>query len=576
MSKKLRCLLAFLLFFIGISLHAATDTETNRYATAADAAHWPSVNEGDYIFFKGNNDGGDDIYAAAGGRHLEIELPVGKKILIYEGDYERILINGASCLGTPENPTIVTNLGGQVRWGYSEESNQYRSLELYNFKHLHLTGKYDAANQTGDSQFLGHDSGAALGSGDYYERYGLWGNPRWSGPTYRGKYGNGVRIFRFKTVKIDYVSSWGGYFASFNVKTDNPSKPGEVEVDIQDCFAGFGEGEAFYISYSTKAHNQDITKLTLKNNITAFTGAEALQTDNLAEGSVIENNVCLGSATFYRHPFQALYQDNLHQFSFVEGGITVQNNILVGTNGALHNFRYRDANSGDVTDRTNPSASKPVTMRNNFYGYGRTNMGYMWQGDGITPYHFIDNVYGDITVPCTDDTLSAPAKEEAGFFKLGNSNTEITFEGNIYPAARELYFMSNGSGKNVTSKGNLQQAAPAIQFKNSGFSNGIDWRRISVWSAKYANTPKSSGKNKNGEWIPYVLDDIVIFYDSAGYTKFFKCIQAHAGDHNPNTASAYWSQIKWNGRNMPPLDLRIEKGSYYNQRGMGLAYNEVN
>jgi hypothetical protein len=215
-------------------------------------------------------------------------------------------------------------------------------------------------------------------------------------------------------------------------------------------------------------------------------------------------------------------------------------------------------------------------MRNNFYGYGRTNMGYMWQGDGITPYHFIDNVYGDITVPCTDDTLSAPAKEEAGFFKLGNSNTEITFEGNIYPAARELYFMSNGSGKNVTSKGNLQQAAPAIQFKNSGFSNGIDWRRISVWSAKYANTPKSSGKNKNGEWIPYVLDDIVIFYDSAGYTKFFKCIQAHAGDHNPNTASAYWSQIKWNGRNMPPLDLRIEKGSYYNQRGMGLAYNEVN
>ncbi|MDF7823179.1 DUF5011 domain-containing protein [Pontiellaceae bacterium B12227] len=575
--KKIGILMTLLSIGITPSLSAAPDTTVNRYATAADAAFWPSVNEGDYIFFQGNNDGGDDIYAPAGDeKFLRIELPVGKKILIYAGDYERILINGAYCQSTRDIPTKITNLGGQVRWGNSTENNQYRTLELYNFDHLHLTGKYDPANQTGDSQYLGHNGGDALDSGDYYEQYGLWGNPRWTGPVYHGSHGNGVRIYKFDTVKVDYVSSWGGYFASFNIKTDNPANPGEVEVDVQDCFAGFGEGEAFYISYSTKAYNQDITKLTLRNNISAFTGAEALQTDNLAEGSVIENNVSLGSATFYRHPFQARYQDNQHQLSFVEGNITVQNNIFAGTHGSLHNFRYRDANSGTVTGRTDPSPDKPVTMQNNFYGFGRTTMGYMWQGDGITPYLFKDNVYGSILVPAYDDTLTIDPDNDAGFFNLGNSNTDITFDGNIYPEGRDLYFASTGDGSNVTRTDNLQQEAPTIQFKNSGFSNDLDWRKITFWAAQYLNTPTDSGLNRDGEYISYQLDDIVIYYDSSGFTKFFKCIQAHAGDFDPNTSPSHWTQLTWNGRNMPPLDLRIRKDTYYNYRGMGLTYNEAN
>ncbi|MFC5050405.1 immunoglobulin-like domain-containing protein [Rubritalea spongiae] len=569
-------------FFITLLLlfavaDAAPDRTTNRYATVEDAAYWPSVNEGDYIFFQGNSDGGDKIYAPGGDpKFLKIQLPVGNKILIYAGDYERIYINGEDCLGTKENPTIVTNLGGQVRWGYSTENNQYRTLELFNFEHLYLTGKYDAEQQTGDPAYLGHDGGEALDSGDYYERYGMWGNPKWSGPVYHGSYGNGVRIRGFQTVKVDYVSSWGGYFASFNIKTDNPSNPKEVEVDVQDCFAGFGEGEAFYISYSTGAAEQDITKLTLRNNITVFTGAEALQTDNLAEGSVIENNVCLGTATFFRHPFQARFQDNLHQLSFVEGNVTVQNNLLIGTNGALHQFRYRDANSGSVTGRTDPAANKPVTMQNNFYGFGRTTMGYMWQGDGITPYVFKGNVYGAISVPNSDDTLSVPATEESGFFNIGNNNNAISFEDNIYPAGRDLYFVSTVDGGNITRTGNQQQEAPMIQFKDSGFPNEIDWRTITFWSPTYKNTPPDSGLDKNGEFIPYQVGDIVIYYDSDGNTKFFECVQAHAGNFDPNSSPAYWSQMTWNGRDLPPFDLRIQKDTYYNYRGMGLTYNEAN
>jgi len=562
-------LLIFLLTLAMESATAAPDTVTNRYATEADSAYWPTVNPGDYIFFRGNIDDGADIYAPGGKKFPLITLPVRGKILIHQGNFERILINGEACLSTKENPTIVTNLGGQVRWGSSSDKNQYRSLELFNFAHLHLTGKHSPGSQTGHPDYRGHDGGDALNSGDYYEHYGLWGNPKWSGPIHYGKYGNGVRIHRFKTLKVDYVASWGGYFASFNIKTDNPSKPSEVDVDIQDCFAGFGEGEAFYISYSTKASNQDITRLTLKNNITVFTGAEALQTDNLAEGSVIENNVCLGSATFFRHPFQSRYQDNLHQLSFVEGNVNVRNNLLLGTNGALHQFRYRDPGN---PSRVDPSVDKPVTIQNNFYGFSRTTIGYMWPGDGITPYLFKDNVYGDISVPNSDDTLRVPAPFEPGHFKIGNDNNPVTFEGNIFPAGRELYFPSRQGKGNITSINNRQQAAPPLLFRNSGFPDEIDWRSITFWAASYSNTPAQDGKSKDGRFIPYAKNDIVIFHDSEGITRFFKCLKAHAGNFDPNRSPSYWAPMTWNDRPLPPFDLRTQKGSYYEKRGMGLTY----
>jgi len=247
---------------------AQPDTTTNRYADNNDAAYWNNVNEGDYIFFTGNINNGASIYA--GGTVLTLTLPAGKKILIWRGEYRRILINGVNCASTAANPTIITNLGGQVKWGYSEESNHYRSLELQNFEHLYLSGKYDPAQQTGHLDFKGHNAGDDYDSGNFHEKYGLWGNPRWSGTRFNGTFSNIVRIHGFKTLKIDYVAATEGGFAGFNLKSDNPANPEDVEIDVQDCFTGWTESEGFYISYSTSAAGQDITKLTLKNNIMAF------------------------------------------------------------------------------------------------------------------------------------------------------------------------------------------------------------------------------------------------------------------------------------------------------------------
>jgi hypothetical protein len=557
MNLLKRILCVSILFSVSFYACAIPDTITNRYATAIDAAFWAHVNEGDFIFFKGNADGGESIYARS--NTLNIQLPLGKKILLWKGSYRRIFIEGTNCVSSASQPTIITNLGGQVKWGYSEANNQYRTLELFGFEYLHVTGKYSPAEQTGDPAYTGHNGGLNMDQPDYYEKYGLWGNPKWSDERFYGSFSNIVRIYGFKVCKISYVAASEGGFAGFNIKTDHPVSPGRVEIDIQDCFTGWTESEGVYISYSTSAANEDLTKLTLRNNIFVFPGSEAIQSDNLVEGSVIENNVVFAGACFFRRPFQAEFQDGLHQLSFVEGGIDVRNNIMINGN-FLHNIRFKDPGAG----RAFPDVNKKVTLKNNYYGYARSNIGYVWQGDGTTQYTLDSNVYGPVSTPSTRDAYTDP-ETFSSYIKLCNSNTNITFSNNIYPAGRNLFYGACGAAL-TSSVNNTAQEASLIEFKNSGFASSTDYRKITFWSATYLVTDKA------GQFIPYKENEIVFYYDANGVTRFYRCIADHAGDFNPNTSPQYWEPVTWNGRVLPPLDLRLVPGSSYEERDMGLTY----
>jgi len=541
---------------IVFNISAQRDTTQNRIATLAVAEYWPSVNVGDYIFFRGNADEGRIIYS-----NKNVQLNEGNKILIWRGNYERIYINGSYCKSSNVQPTIITNLGGQVKWGFSKQKKFYRTLELKEFEHVFLTGNYDSLAQTGDPYFRGHNNGKNLGNGNYHQEYGMWGNPRWSGERFDGGGDNIVQISEFKTCKVSYVAATEGGFAGFNIKTDNPAIPERVEIDIRDCFIGWTESEGVYISWSTGAENQDLTKLMLKNNIFAFTGTEALQTDNLTEGSVIENNVVFVSACFHRRPFQDLYQDGLHQFSFVEGGITVQNNIML-TGASCHQIRYKFPG----VSRAFPSPDKKVLFRNNYYGFARSGISYIWEGDGITPYLIDENVYGPVYTPANRDGYTNNETYPA-YIRICNIKTNITYKNNMYPPGRQFYKSSCGPSK-VTAQNNKAGVAPLIEFKNSGFADSVDYRNFTFYS------PTFETEAKKGIFIPYKVGDIVFYYDENSKTKFFKCIEAHAGDYNPNTSTDKWEHVLWNGNNKPPLNLTLEENSYYANRKMGLNYSE--
>ncbi|GHC02657.1 immunoglobulin-like domain-containing protein [Cerasicoccus arenae] len=550
------------------------DTTSNRYATSTDAAYWPTVNEGDYLIFEANaRDNG--IYV-----HAEdvADVGIGNKILIWRGQYSRITIDGTLTSSTAEQPTIITNLGGQVEWGQNETTTQYRSLDLGGFAHLHLTGKYDPVLQTGDPNFLGHDGGDALGSGEYYEKYGLWGHQKWSAERIRGSHANVVRISGFLTCKVDYVAAWGGGFAGFNIKTDYPTVPQRVEIDVQDNFAGFIDGEGFYISFSTNAVGQDLTKLTMRNNIIAFSGTEALQTDNLTEGSVIENNVIIGSAMAFRDPFQSYTQQGLHQFSFVEGGIAVRDNIMAGAMGNFQQVRYKDPGVG----RAFPAANKKIVIDNNYIGLGRYKVNFVFEGDGITPYEFINNLYGPLSVPHTNDAYTN-LDQPLAHHTFGNATNPILLEGNVYDPKLTAYEVTAGDGSNITYVNNTYVETPILKFVDLGFEDGVDFRRFTRWSPTYG-TDTSGGRS--GQYITYEAGDVVIWYDQddsnseLGLTKMYQCLETYTGsagnEFEPGNAPSKWQQLTWSGNRLPPLDVRLVSDTFYNYRGMGLTYNPSN
>jgi len=292
----------------------------------------------------------------------------------------------------------------------------------------------------------------------------------------------------------------------------------------------------------------------------AYCGAESLQTDNLTEGTVIENNVAINGASFHRIPFMDKFQDGLHQFSFVEGGVTVQNNLMIGGN-SLHQIRYKYAGEG----RAFPDPVKKVLMKNNFYGYSRTNVSFVWQGDGITPYEVDGNIYGPVSSPSTRDAYNEDFSWKE-YFRVCNTNNPITIKNTLYPTDKPLVNIRKCGTSMIDSMNNQATAVPAPQFVNSGFSDDIDYRSVTFWSAKFGTA------DKKDVFIPYTTGDYVFYFDDDGKTRFYKYILEHAGDFDPNVSPTQWEPVTWGTDILPPLDLRLLLESFYAEKGIGFTY----
>lgn len=541
------------------------DTVTNRFATQEDADYWNNVNVDDYIFFKGNINI-EEGQAINNQGSNSLSLALGKKYLIWKGKYLFITLDGQNCQNSEEQPTIVTNLGGQVEFGYYEDpESTRRTLELFNFDHLFLSGKHDPEKQTGHQDYKGHNDGKNMGSPNYYEKYGIWGHPLWSDIRFRNDEGvnNIVRIRDFETLKVEYVAATEGGFAGFNIKSDNPPDPERVKVNIQDCFAGWTEGEGYYIGYSSNASNNDFNELIFRNNIAVFTGAEAFQTDNLSENSIFENNIALSSGAFYRRPFMDKFQDGLQQISFVEGGVTVQNNIMTGGD-LLHTIRHKDPGA----NRAFPDANKKVVFTNNYYGYTRSNVSYVWEGDGITPYEITNSYYGNVATEFLVDSYN-DSEYFNGIFRLCNETNPILFSNLTVSEGRQIAEQSCGNA--IVTETEINRTEPELlDFVNLGFPANIDFRKITYWTSRYKTADKLD------QFVPYEVGEYVFYPDDiTGSTAYYKCIQAHEGEFNPKESPSHWEKIEWNGQDSPPLDIRLKAGSFYETRGIGLSYPGV-
>jgi hypothetical protein len=255
----------------------------------------------------------------------------------------------------------------------------------------------------------------------------------------------------------------------------------------------------------------------------------------------------------------------------------VRNNIMITSGGMLHQFRFKNPGTG----RAFPHPDHKVEMRNNYYGYSRSNICFIWEGDGITPYIIDGNIYGPVATPSIRDGYNETS-DFPYYFRVCNANNDILLANITYPPGRLLYSNSpNDCGASkVTTLNNIEAVAPLVEFANSGFADDTEYRDFTFWSPVYMTSDKGAVYDKNtkelireAEFIPYKVGEYVFYYDNDGNTRFFRCIQAHSGNFSPNDHPDKWELLQWNGRNLPPLDLRLRPGSHYANLGMGLDFD---
>jgi uncharacterized protein YqfB (UPF0267 family) len=366
-------------------------------------------------------------------------------------------------------------------------------------------------------------------------------------------------------------------------------------------------GELFYIGSTEATGPWPVHRgMIIRDNILLFASAEGIQLMQLASGSRVHNNVMFVAAMDYRSPFQA-FQDTGVQLSFIEGGVTFDNNIIWGWAATgLHLF------CNDGTDQDVPFGDGIITIKNNAFLGGRKGNTYrlddsftlptkcVFEGNDIinnsrtyeiddlndyhcenaqntTPVFFIGETVVDDSYPFLSGSTST-----VKYFDLTRAATDVpefVNSGFDYIDADRVYRWSETYGTGTLRTSSTQSIDPsalsdggslAITVADAGedFVPG-DLMKISNSSTKYFyctvntysgttlnvnNISERTGSGASTSWevekrIPYTVGDFVWLAENALSLDYhlYKCIVAHDSnnDRRPDQDTTNWSVVAW-------------------------------
>lgn len=538
-----------------------------RYATQADADYWSNVSLGDVLLF-GRTDANGFRYIFTNYNNGPINIQGGQKIHVWRGNYSGIRIetrgDGKGFIETnssEDNPVIITNLGGQVKFGTFGDVHD-GNFWVHHFKHIFITGEYDPVLGTGHEDYPGLDGD--LTQPGWIDKFGIYGDRK-----YVTLGGLALQLRSFLTAKVRGMACVRGFFTGFSIKSDDVSFGEYTKIDIQKCLSGWHEGEGYYLG-STNS-NPDAVNANLiicKNNVALFTGAEGIQADKMTSGSEVKNNFVYKTACFYQAPFQAKFHQNCFQWTFLQGNIHAEDNIFYSGNagGILNNTRL-DRRTGLTIEESD------VVLKNNLLGPSRTGIGFIQSSDdtlGLVTFYITDNVIDSITVQNTNDAYTDIDPNPDEFLTIANQTNPFYLTNNIYPSGRDLYTAYEPDVV-ISEAGSVQEEArPLLLHNNFGFDPEKILQFVGVWlTGEYG--PNLGQFGKTGP-IPYKVGDVV-FMIEGGQTQYYECIQAHNVVKKPSVETAYWQKLTWNGLDEPVYTPLLQPGSYYHARGMGLNFD---
>lgn len=552
-----------------------------RYADATDAAEIPNANIGDYII-----DGPNivqeralgtlraiDIRKSYGNSQL-ITLGPGKKLLIRGGWYNYIYIENDQMIGADGNPVTITNYDGQVRWGGRPEStNQEHGLSIVGPRYFRFTGKYDAAAQTGDPAFRGHDAGYAFSQG----KYGFWGTMNWLNMEYfiMGIGGNTAVASMSNFFEVDYIElSDGGFGVSLKWDYPPADKNEAMTYKWHDNYHHDMGGEGGYFGQNTNDRSHRMINCEVYNNRMIRVANEGLQMGNYAEGCDVHNNVFHQCGMRWKSPFEP-YQDRGIQQSTSNGVVKFRRNTVVGCG---EYFIVLANDNGLNRPPDHPVAGNDIEITENVFMFTRQRGGYIFGvSDQITGFKINDNWFfyfpdGTDAANIAYTSVYPGRTPDTKVWEVAVTDVPVAFRRNKFQTG--LTFCPNPPA-NVVLDNNQSMPNPLQpQWINTGFPDGFNWRNPSQWSAKigempgfpYTNPTTNKGQDNVFNAGDYAWHKSVCYRSKQN---------ANAGRVPAGESDFWWELVLWNNGTRPPDDFRLKSEDIFNQLSIGLLDNEA-
>lgn len=533
-----------------------------RHASSTDAENITNANVGDFLLTGPNLTQSETSIDIRPSFNNTFSLDNCKKILIKGGDYDRISLNIPGLSGTEECPIIITNYDGQVK------CKQFIIAGVAYFK---LTGKYDATDQTGDPDYLGHADRYAFSS----SKYGIWISNQWIDVEDFMLGIAGSTGFQATNWEVEYLEISDGGFSNV-FKWDNQGQP-MMDCSIHDLYIHDQHGEGVYVGSTGSGTQNPFINLHVYNNRILRVGNEGMQLGQLREGCIIEHNVIHGAVN-WRSPFGE-YQDNGVQFGFRNGGVEFKKNVII--NGGEKWINAFTNNSGDVV------SSGVIKIEDNVFLYNHGPLGAYFGQSSFLPdvsFSIRNNYFGKCFFNYSEVYTDSRAINSPHLIRIAN-DAYFLLENNTWDGTdgrTQFYSVVSDTNPTINAVGTVNAEVPDINFiQYMELPDGFNYVYLEQWASLVGQTWGNEnqfgfGGTKKGQAITYIAG-VYVTHKS----KVYKAIQNSSQIEPGVTANwaSYWELVNYTDSvtsdttTTPPDDVRLVADSFYNSFSAGLLDN---
>ncbi|MCW5806464.1 MAG: right-handed parallel beta-helix repeat-containing protein [Deltaproteobacteria bacterium] len=474
-------------------------------------------------------------YADVQAAFPEVDWSTLDRLYIPAGSYTNLML-GNLPVRTADRPLVITNKGGQVVIGRNHGQGNY-IWSMGGGANWILTGRADDVSQTGDAAFPGHACG---GYPDATGRYGLLSDDEFalSAPyLHMGiAVGGGATDF-----EIEFVEVTRSGFAGIRLYNDHTLDQPMANVRVHDTYVHDTDGEGFYFGWTGAPPSNKFPGLQIYNNRILRTGNEALQIQDVGDGSRIHHNTFISGGLHWLDNGLGRYQDSNSQILVREGTIEFDHNIFIDGAGTLVSF-FSSPQPGD--------GDRHVTFHDNYFS-DAIDLGMYLNGTSTAGSSFTwsRNVFRNFDFAYTPaDPQATDPDVIAG--RNGAFQAPVTFEGNRWiGTSRIVAGIAGGDGTagNVTLTGNRNEDAGAIELRDGPWSSA--GHHLTSWAPNATVAPGSPP-------VTYRAGDVVVH--GAAWTLY----RATDATANPPPGPA------WTPLAAPTDDVRVAPGTAY--AGLGV------